>query len=215
MRKSVTGLLILLAAGAAWGEWNSESPQPWKEAVTSLPTYHNLGRDFCTFSTRGNSYIYYKAQDPEMDGVVREYALALARHAQIPEERVIETNLYHGNAMLKVVWRPKHSPFDKECPSFSAPTAWRIQVGLRGVVIQAKNDEGLLWALRFFLRVVEAASGPQLRRMIFEDWRELVTEPELRTLKPPQSRRTRGAPGQTAAGQNVEGVAAEDAQTSK
>ena len=153
----------------------------WTAAFDPVPIHHCTGRDYVSFTTREASYIRYKARDEAANAAVRQLALALARHCQIPEERVLETHLYHNQPTLHVVWRPWHTPFDKTRPTHRARSAWRLQVGLRGVVIQAKSDEGLLSAVKTLLRLVEVSPGPCLQRMVIEDYRDVVAEHELRT----------------------------------
>lgn len=182
MRKGSIVAVALVFFGAAHGEWNTDSPQPWKDALKVWPTYHNLGSDYVAFSPFESSFIHYYAASEEVAAAVDTLALALARHCQIPFARVRATTPYHGQSSLSIVWRPNRSPFDEERPRFEDPNAWRIQIGLRGAIVQAKSDEGLLYAARVLLRLVEAAPGPCLRRMILEDWRELVPEEELHSL---------------------------------
>ena len=177
----LTGLMLVL--GVASGEWNTNSPQPWKGALRVCPTYHNLGSDYVAFTSLEASYIQYYAGDAAASAKIRDLALALARHCQIPAARVRPSFPYHNQSFLRIVWRPNRTPFDHVRPKGGAPTSWRVLIGSRGVVVQAKSDAGLRYALKVLLRVVEAASGPSLRRMVLEDSRDLVENSDLRTLE--------------------------------
>ncbi len=147
------------------------------------PEVHYRGFHYLNCTNLGESYIKYQTGDAEKNAALRRYALAIAKLVQIPEERVREGDLYHGRPTLWVTWRPWHSPFDETPPGKKQDTAYRILCSKRGLLLQANNADGAIFGTKVLLRVIEGAHGPYVQRMVIDDWRDLVEDSGLRSLK--------------------------------
>lgn len=173
------GWLISLACLAAFGA----GAQDMESVFETPPEIHYRGVHYLNCTNLGVSYIKYQTGDEQKNAALRRYALAIAHHVQIPPERVAEGDLYKGRPTLWIVWRPWHSPFDKTAPDDEQPTAYRILTSKRGILLQANNPDGALFGTKVILRLLEALPGPYIQRMAITDWRDVVDERELRSLK--------------------------------
>ncbi len=150
--------------------------EPWLEALDERPNFYYRGHAMVSHTAMAESVVQFKAKDPDSQAALGVLAERIGARCQVPPARIRETSLYHGRPVLRVGWCRNLSPFDKELPSAKQPTAYRILISTRGVVVQARNDEGLLRACRLLAHILEATPGGQVQRMLIDDWRDFVPE---------------------------------------
>ena len=159
-RQALLVLLALLVSASAWPDW--------RDGLARIPNYKVSGSDYVAVTSYGESYIRYAAREAATRGVLREAALEIAGWCQIPEHKVLETGLYKGKPTLQIVFKPWHHPFDEVAPG-KRPGSYRILIGLRGVVVQGRADEGLMNGVALLKHMLSHSAGMSLRRMVIDD----------------------------------------------